>query len=113
MRWIRTWMEKKIIHRAALRRVQVGRRDGWRVWTEWLDCCCGGCAHKVGVLIAIEACNLIRLCVRSVSEQCLTESRGMKRDVPAMKSEETSRRKGVHRRLSSEMVCVYEGKTLG
>ena len=84
MRWIRTRMGKKMIHRAALRRVQVGWGDGWRVWTEWLDCCCGGCAHEVGVLMAIEACNLIGLCEIGERAQCQTESRGMKRDVPTM-----------------------------
>ena len=56
-------------------------------------------------LAAIEARNLIGLCVILVSKQCQTESRGMKRDgVPAMR--ETSRRKGVYRRLSSGIVCV-------
>ena len=41
-------MAKETIDR-ALRRVQVGRGDGWRVWTESLDCCSCGYALEAGV----------------------------------------------------------------
>ena len=59
-------MAKEKIHR-ALRRVQVGRGDGWRVWTESLDCCCCDYAQEAGVSMAIEDCNSLGLYVRLVS----------------------------------------------
>lgn len=59
-------MAEKKIHR-ALRRVQVGQGDGWRVWTESLDYCCCDYAQEAGVSMAIEDCNSLGLCVGLVS----------------------------------------------
>jgi hypothetical protein len=66
MRWMRLAMANKKTHRAP-RRVQVERGDGWLVWTESLDCCCCGYAQEAGVLMAIEDCDSLGLCVRLVS----------------------------------------------
>jgi hypothetical protein len=66
-------MAKKKIHR-ALRRVQVGRGDGWRVWTELLDCCCCDYAQEAGASMAIEYCNSLGLHMREIGEQVQTEA---------------------------------------
>jgi hypothetical protein len=94
-------MVKKKIHR-ALRRVQVGRGDGWRVWTESLGCCCCGYAQEAGVSMAMKDCNPIGLCVGLVSSARQKERNEKERTVGH--GEETSRRKDVYQRLSSGFV---------
>lgn len=59
-------MAEKNVH-LALRRVHVGRGDGWRVWMGLLDCCYCVCARDVDVSMAIEDWSSLGLCVRLVS----------------------------------------------
>jgi hypothetical protein len=99
MRWMRLEMAKNKTHR-ALRRVQVGRGDGWLVWTESLDCCCCGYAQEAGASMAIEECNSLGLCVRLVSS-ARQEQRNEKERTGGSHGEETSRRKDIYQRLSS------------
>ncbi len=71
-------MAKKRIH-LALRKVQVGRGDGWRVWTESLGCCCGGYVQQSGVSVEIKKCNSRGLCARSVSRASQKQGNDMER----------------------------------
>ena len=67
-------MAKKRIHRALrLRRVRVGRGDGWRVWTGSLGWCCSGCAQEAGVSMARLDCSSLGLWVR-FGERCPAEA---------------------------------------
>ena len=98
-------MAKKKVH-SAPRRVQVGRGDGWRVWTESLDCCCCCCgyAQGAGVSMAIEDCDSLELglWVRLVSSarQKQRNEKGRTRG----HGEETNRTADVYQMVSSVVV---------
>lgn len=88
-------MAKGKICDGALRRVRVGRGDGWRVWTGLLGCCSCGSAQDAGVSRAVaeaEERKSYELCMRSVSGA--NRRRETKRNVLyEVMVEERSRRK--------------------
>lgn len=96
-------MAKEKIH-GALRRVQVGRGDGWRVWRESLDCCFSGYAQDARVSMVGDCNSLHELCVRVVSSA--NRSQEMERSVQEVMVEETSGRKDIYQGLSPGVVDV-------